>query len=75
MTGQMSGVFASEFGVMADEELDDLFNKSKYISSSADVDKFEKISTTEGKREFLTIFGRIGIMILQHRKMILQNSI
>ncbi len=57
-TGQVSGVFASEFGVMADEELDDLFNKSKYIATSADIDKFEKINTTEGKREFLYNFWK-----------------
>ena len=58
MTGQVSGVFASEFGVMADEELDDLFNKSKYIASSAEVDKYDKINTTEGKREFLYNFWK-----------------
>ena len=58
MTGQISGVFASEFGVMADEELDDLFNKSKYISSSAEIDKYDKINTTEGKREFLYNFWK-----------------
>jgi len=43
---------------MADEELDDLFNKSKYIATSADFDKFEKINTTEGKREFLYNFWK-----------------
>lgn len=58
VTGQVSGVFASEFGVMADEELDDLFNKSKYISSAADIDKYDKIKTTEGKREFLYNFWK-----------------
>lgn len=58
MTGQVSGVFASEFGVMAEEELDDLFNKSKYIASSTEVDKYDKINTTEGKREFLYNFWK-----------------
>jgi GWxTD domain-containing protein len=58
LTGQVSGVFASEFGVMADEELDDLFNKSKYIASAEDIEKYSKIKTTEGKREFLYNFWK-----------------
>jgi GWxTD domain-containing protein len=57
-TGQVSGVFASEFGVMSDEELDDLFSKSKYIASNAEIDKFDKINSTEGKREFLYNFWK-----------------
>ena len=31
---------------MADEELDDIFNKSKYIASGDEIDKFDKITTT-----------------------------
>jgi len=57
-TGQISGVFASEFGVMADEELEDVFNKSKYIAISTEIDKYDKINTTEGKREFLYNFWK-----------------
>jgi GWxTD domain-containing protein len=57
-SGQVSGVFASEFGVMSDEELDDLFGKSKYIASSAEVDNYEKLTTVEGKREFLFNFWK-----------------
>lgn len=56
--GQLSGVWASEFGVMSDEELDDLFDKSKYIASSAELDKYKKITSTEGKREFLYNFWK-----------------
>ena len=58
VSGKVSGVFASEFGVMSDEELDDIFNKCKYIATSAEVDKYERISTTEGKREFLYNFWK-----------------
>lgn len=58
ISGQLSGVFASEFGVMSDEELDDIYGKSKYIASSSDIEKFEKINTTEGKREFLFNFWK-----------------
>lgn len=58
VTEQVSGVFASEFGVMSDEELDDLFSKSKYIATSDDIDKFDRISSIEGKREFLYNFWK-----------------
>jgi GWxTD domain-containing protein len=57
-TGQISGVFASEFGVMSDEELEDIYGKSKYVASSADIEKYSKIMTTEGKREFLFNFWK-----------------
>ena len=57
-TGQVSGVFASEFGVMTDEELDDHFSKSKYVATSDEIDKFEKINSTEGRREFLYDFWK-----------------
>ena len=57
-TGQVSGMYASEFGVMADDELDDIFGKSKYIASEDEIDKFDKISSTEGKREFLYNFWK-----------------
>lgn len=58
VTGQVSGAFASEFGVMSDEELDDVFTKSKYIASSADIEKYGKIGSTEGKRDFLFNFWK-----------------
>jgi len=49
---------ASEFGSMAEEEMDDLFNKSKYIASSAEIDRYEGLNTIEGKREFIFNFWR-----------------
>ncbi len=58
VSGQTSGVLASEFGVMSDEELDDLFDKSKYIASAVEVEKFKKINSVEGKREFLYNFWK-----------------
>jgi GWxTD domain-containing protein len=57
-TAQVSGVLASEFGVMSDEELDDLFNKSRYIATSTDVDNYDKLDNVEGKREFLYNFWK-----------------
>jgi GWxTD domain-containing protein len=58
VTGQVSGVFASEFGIMSDEELDDLFNKSKYIATESEIDNYDKINSIEGKREFLFNFWK-----------------
>lgn len=48
--------FLSQFGVMSEEELDDLFNKSKYIAISAEIDQYDDIDTEEGKREFMFKF-------------------
>jgi GWxTD domain-containing protein len=44
------------FGVMSEEELDDFFKKSKYISSEAEIDKYESLSAEGAKRKFLTEF-------------------
>lgn len=49
---------ASEFGSLSEEELDDFFNKSKYIASSAEIERYEDLTTIEGKREFLFNFWR-----------------
>jgi len=51
-------MLASQFGVMTEEELDDLFAKSKYIATSAELNQFEKIKTIEGKKEFLFRFWK-----------------
>lgn len=58
VSSKISGVFASEFVVMSDEELNDIFDKCKYIATSVEVDKYERIKTTEGKREFLFNFWK-----------------
>lgn len=49
-------VLSSTFGAMSEEELDDIFAKSKYIASSAEIDKFNKLKGEESKREFLFDF-------------------
>lgn len=49
---------ASEFSSMSEEELDDLFNKAKYISSTTEADRYESVNTIEGKREFLYNFWK-----------------
>jgi GWxTD domain-containing protein len=44
------------FGVMSEEELDDFFEKSMFISSAAEIDKYESLSDEGPKRQFLTEF-------------------
>jgi GWxTD domain-containing protein len=52
----VTDAFATHFGVMAEEELDDLFEKSKYIANSKEIEQYQKISGLNGKREFLFQF-------------------
>ncbi len=47
---------SSTFGAMSEEELDDMFMKSKYIATSAEIEKYNKLNTIEGKRSFLNNF-------------------
>ena len=50
---------SSMFGAMSEEEIDDLYAKSKYIASSAEIDKFEKLGNLEGKRTFMDQFWKM----------------
>ncbi len=47
---------SSAFGAMSEEELDDLFLKSKYIATSAEIEKWNKLNNIEGKRSFINDF-------------------
>ena len=51
-----SNLVAGMFGVMSEEELDDFFKKSKYVSSEAEIDKYESLSGEGAKSKFLTEF-------------------
>jgi len=55
-TIQTTSVLSSAFGVMSEEELDDLFNKSNYIASESEKDQYELLTTEGGKREFMFNF-------------------
>lgn len=55
-TIQTTSVLSSAFGVMSEEELDDLFEKSKYIASESEKDQYELLTNEGGKREFLFNF-------------------
>jgi len=43
---------------MSEEEIDDLFNKSKYVATNPEIDKYKALSTEEAKREFIYNFWK-----------------
>lgn len=52
-------ILATTFGSMSEEELDDIFEKSKYIATSAEVDKYKKLVNEDGKRQFMNEFWKL----------------
>jgi GWxTD domain-containing protein len=54
----VSPVLSTMFGAMSEEEIDDLFAKSKYIASVPEQDKYKALSTVEAKREFIYTFWK-----------------
>ena len=54
----VSAVLSTTFGAMSEEELDDLFAKSKYIASVPEQEKYDLLSTLEAKREFIYNFWK-----------------
>ncbi|MDP4114606.1 MAG: GWxTD domain-containing protein [Bacteroidota bacterium] len=55
---EVGNALTSEFGAMSDEELDDIYAKTKYLVGSQDAKKYDKLSTVEAKREFLYKFWK-----------------
>lgn len=53
-----TSVLSSTFGSMSEEELDDLFDKSKYLAAKVEIDKYEKLSNIDGKREYMFEFWK-----------------
>ncbi len=58
LVANKSDAASTEFGVMSEEELDDLFSKSKYIATSAELEQYPKVNSEAGKREFLYNFWK-----------------
>jgi GWxTD domain-containing protein len=54
----ISPVLSTTFGAMSEEELDDLFAKSKYIATGTEQDRYKALTTVEGKREFIYNFWK-----------------
>lgn len=55
---QSSNLVVGMFGVMSEEELDDFFDKSRYIASVPEIEKYENLTTENGKAKFLTNFWK-----------------
>ena len=53
---QTTSTLGTMFGAMSDEELDDLFSKSRYLATPNETNQYSKLSNEEGKREFLHQF-------------------
>ncbi len=53
-----TAVLSSTFGSMSEEELEDLFDKSRYLATKNEIDKFNKLSNVDGKREFMFEFWK-----------------
>ncbi len=49
---------SSEFGIYSEVELDIFFDQCKYIATSNEIDQYEKLTTLNGKREFLFNFWK-----------------
>lgn len=55
---QISPVLSTQFGAMSEEELDDLYKKSRYIATNQEQDRYDALTTIDGKREFLYNFWK-----------------
>lgn len=58
LAGNNSVSLSTEFGSMSEEELDDLYSKSRYIASPSEASRFTKIKGVDAKRDFLYQFWR-----------------
>ena len=54
----ISPVLSTTFGAMSEEEIDDLFDKSKYVATVPEMDKYKALSTEDAKREFIYNFWK-----------------
>jgi GWxTD domain-containing protein len=54
----VSPVLSTTFGAMSEEEIDDLFAKSKYIATVQEQDQYKSLSTLDAKREFIYKFWK-----------------
>ena len=51
-----TNILATQFGVMSEEELDDLFDKSKYIATATEIKQYSALNNVDGKRKFINQF-------------------
>lgn len=50
---QESSLLGSEFGIMGEEECDDIFEKSKYLLNSSQMKEYKKFTDLQSKQNFL----------------------
>ncbi len=53
-----SKLVTSAFGILSNEECDDLFAKCKYIATNPEKQQYNKLTTLNGKRQFLFDFWK-----------------
>jgi GWxTD domain-containing protein len=51
-----TNILATQFGIMSEEELDDLFDKSKYIATATEIKQYSALTNVDGKRKFINQF-------------------
>ncbi len=51
-----TNILATQFGVMSEEELDDLFDKCKYIATATEIKQYSALNNVDGKRKFINQF-------------------
>ncbi len=51
-------IISSEFGLLSEEECDEMFFTAKYIASNKEIERFGKLSGVDSKREFLFNFWK-----------------
>ncbi len=49
---------SNQFYSLSEEELDNLFEKSKYIAMKSEIDQYESLTSIQAKREFLNNFWK-----------------
>jgi len=54
----VSPVLSTTFGAMSEEEIDDLFEKSKYLATTPEIDQYNALTTEGAKREFIFNFWK-----------------
>jgi GWxTD domain-containing protein len=53
-----TGSLGSEFNVMSEDEVDKIFQESKYVATSNEIRQYEGLETLDGKRKFLYEFWK-----------------
>jgi GWxTD domain-containing protein len=56
-SGDVSSL-GSEFNTMGEDELDRIFDESKYVATSGEIDQYDKLTNIDGKRKFLYNFWK-----------------